>query len=296
MPIPSSNPRRTARLANRLLAPAVAFLIVTVAAPTALAQVPLSFFGGWYCDFFRGRYDNSGEFREFNGLERISAYTGGAKYDFANFDVGGREATVNGFGRLTLISRSFDPDNGNKQSSFGLQSFIFGSGVRVPLSDVLSAGARVRMQLDLAADPDPGEFELSDGSHMIGVDFGLRARLESGLGLGLRFYHANQLEENRPSTNAFNIRGAYPVYENDNFAIRAGVNAAYLMGTDDSGHLFGLGLQAGIDLKDSPLSFKLDGGCTEEFIPTAMFGVAGENRNQNRSFSARVKYDLRDRL
>ena len=171
---------------------------------------------------------------------------------------------MNAFGQLTFVSRGFKPDNGSSQSSFGLQSFIFGGGAKLPLNEMLSASARLRMQLDLAADPDPGEFELSDGSNMIGIDFAIRAAVD-GFRLGARFYHANQLEENRPSTNALSLRGTADLFENDTIALRAGLNFAYLMGTDDSGHLLGAGAHAVVDLKDSPLSFKMDGGCTEEF-------------------------------
>ncbi len=259
------------------------------------AQIPLHLFGGWYCDVFDGRYNSNGDFREFPGRERIAAFTGGAKYDFAEFDVGGRQATANAFGRLTFVSRGFNPDNGNKQSTFGLQSFILGSGVKVPLNDQLSAGARLRLQLDLAGDPDPGEFQLSDGSGFAGIDFGVRARLQSGINLGARFYHVNQFKENRPSTNALSLRGSYPVFESDAIRINAGPNLAYLMGTDNSGHLLGIGAHAGIDLKDSPFSFKLDGGCTEEFLPNGMYGISGENRNQNKSFSVRFRYNLGER-
>ena len=252
---------------------------------------PLILQFAWYCDRFDGFFDNDGEFRDFSGgYETVGMYTLGAIYRIGTFGSEERPIDLTAAARLSLGSQKFTYDsNGSgsqSESVSGLENFWLAFRGKIPLTDQLSGSARVAVNLDLGNEDD----NLTDGTHAIGLKFGLAHQAPSGLKTKATIFHTNRTDSDYRETNTFDVRASYPVLKNAKLDLRAGVALQYQSDTDEGGHGYSGGVFGKVDLANSPFSFGLDGGCTEDFDPTGNVTFAGDSWWKNMSVSLKVNY------
>jgi hypothetical protein len=259
---------------------------------------PLKLSLGAYCDYYDGYYDSSGEFQDYSGREKWGMYFVGGSYRFAEIDLGeDKRLDLSANARLTAAMTGFksDQQNGFDESTAGLQSFTLGVRGLAAISPTVKVGLGITTVIDIGSEDDQTGLSTSDGSSSIGLNLSLGTRLASGLGLRGSLYYANELDSDYWDDFAFVLRGDYPVVETDALILRAGVDVIYhkdIGDFDGAGYLVSGGVHGYLDLKNSPLSFKVGGGCTEEWIPTGNFGFLGENYWQNKSLSGQVNYKI----
>jgi len=251
---------------------------------------PFKLSAGWYCTRYTSFFNQDGERVEFGGREYNEMFSLGLSYRLLETQIADRRTTVRAEGRLLANLTGFSDDlSDQSDSEFGLQNFVIGAGARMKLSQSTSASLRLRYLFDIA--PEPENFlNVSDQSNSFTISAGLSHRFGSGLRTGIEFYHANRTEEFYPSTNAIVAQGSYPVLDTKSLKLKLGANLAYLSDTNDGGNMIAAGGSARLSLKNKPLSFKLDGGYTEDLIPTGNYALTGESYFAPRSFSLSVGY------